>query len=167
MFLLMGMSILLGTIYYHRNYLCNKLKRFNNLTNEIVNQYPNDYYLYSLYKSLCIVTKRNYNDLYNHFTVVRINKFLFIKYINGGNVHTSICLIQSGPKKMLEYGYIDDQREDELFNILLGVNKDFSGHPEALLELGQQIRYKFYQEDEIILSGGAKNKNIEKIKKLV
>ena len=81
-------------------------------------------------------------------------KFVFIKYVRGGNLSLAILPIKSGPKSNLEYAYIDGKPELELVSALAGIKRDFSGHPEVVLEFGNHIRYKFMDQDECIIQRG-------------
>ena len=112
-------------------------------------------------------------DWYHLLTSIRSSRYLFVKYVNGGNISITILPVRNGPKSSLEYAYIDDERMDELVTILAGQSRDFSGQPQALLEFGDIIRYKFEGQDEVILQKSSesdnlkKQENIKKLKKLV
>jgi len=137
--------------------------------------YKEDFFLMALYKSICISIKCFLIDLYHYYTSFRSSRFLFVKYIYGGNINIQIISNRPGPKTYLEYGFIDEVRMDEVVSMLAGNNRNFSGHPESLFEFGNRIRYKFFDENEVIMESLSKGsdfkqkhkENIKKIKNLV
>jgi len=160
------------SLFLYRKPILKRIDKLNQLAKNFKNRNPSETWLFSYLKSLYLVLKCGLFDLYHVMTSFRTDKFTFIKYIQGGNICISIVKNKSGPKKNLEYGYINEIRMDEFILMMSGPNRDFYGCKEALLEFGNIIRYKFDQDDEVILNQyeGSENKkkeNYKKIKKLV
>jgi hypothetical protein len=159
-------------LWYYKPILV-KLKKFHQVAENFQIRNPSEMWLVSYAKSFQLVIRCYLFDMYHSMTSIHTKKFTFIKYIQGGNICVSIIPNKSGPKKNLEYGYIDGKRMDDLILMLAGQLRDFSGHNESLLEFGNTIRYKFESEPEVILyhREGSENKKIQenykKIKKLV
>ncbi len=157
-------------IYLKREVLQKKADNFSKL----VRSFKNESYGVALYKSTCIIIKCFFIDLYHSFTSYRASRFLFVKHFMGGNLSIVILPIHNGPKVSLEYAYIEGKRMDELVTMLAGPNRDFSGYPESLLEFGNHVRFKFAEQEEVILERSdfdEKNKknsdHLQKIKNLV
>jgi hypothetical protein len=146
-----------------------KVKKFNNLAKQYRDH--NKIGLIPSYgKAFYLVSKCTVIDLYQSYTSFYTRKFTFIKYIHGGNLYVSIISNKTGPKPTLEYGYIDEIRQDEIILMLSGINRDFSGVPDSLLEFGNTIRYKYSDQEEIKIisknqSGSENEKKLENIKK--
>ena len=143
--------ITIFTGIYHYKLLKKKYDKFFQLVRNYRREEPQTYYIQSLYKSFYLGMKCAIIDLYHYLTSVRLKNFIFIKHIHGGKLHISIIPIVNGPKKDLEYAYIDEVRSDAFVSDLYGINKNFSNCPESLLEFGNCIRYKFYDANEIII----------------
>ena len=159
-------------ILLYINPILKKIKKFHQLAKNFQNRNQSNYWVVSYLKSFYLICHCGLLDLYHIMTSFRTEKFTFIKYIQGGKICISIIDNKSGPKKNLEYGYIDQIPMDDLILMMAGPNRDFYGHKEALLEFGNHIRYKFDEDDEVILNqyDGSENKkkeNYNKIKKLV
>ncbi len=174
MLLISGIAIL-ATLYtfYHRKYISSKLSKLKSVAQGYKDRNPSHSWLFSYGKALFLVAKCACIDIYHSMTSFHTRRFTFVKYIQGGNICIAIIPNKNGPKSNLEYGYIDDVRMDELITFLSGAHRDFSGQPNALLEFGDKIRYKFENSEEvnIINSSGSENlkkdENCKKIKKLV
>lgn len=174
MLLISGIAIL-ATLYtfYHRKYISLKFSKLKSIAQGYKNTNPSHSWFFSYGKALFLVGKCACIDIYHSMTSFHTKRYTFVKYIQGGNICVAIIPNKNGPKSNLEYGYIDDVRMDELITLLAGTQRDFSGHPNALLEFGNKIRYKFEDKDEVNitnLSGSEnlkKDENCKKIKKLV
>ena len=171
---------LLGAFFmftlYHAPQIINKATKFKSLVSSFRNKEPKMYFIIAVIKAFMLICKCFCVDLYHSMTSFHTNKYLFIKYVHGGNTHLKISPVKNGPKKSLEYGYIDNVRNDDLLIILAGQQRDFSDCRDALFEFGNEIRYKFMDEDEICMKNEGidshlkKNKiteNLKKIKKLM
>jgi len=148
----------------------NKVKKFHNLAKQY-HEHNKINWISCYGKALYLVGKCEVIDLYQSYTSFYTKRYTFIKYIHGGNVYFSIIPNKTGPKPNLEYAYIDDVRQDQFVSILSGMNRNFSGAPESLLEFGDIIRYKYSDQDEIIItsknqSGSEKSKKMENTKKI-
>jgi len=174
LFTLSLVSLLLGV--YHRKNLKKRYDKFFQLVRNYRLEEPHTYYVQSLYKSFYLGMKCALVDLYHYLTSVRLKNFIFVKYVHGGKLHMSIIPIVPGPKKELEYAYIDEVRNDAFISSLYGMNKNFSNCPESLLEFGNCIRYKFYDANEIVLrdtgieneeNNKKKSDHLQKIKNLM
>jgi hypothetical protein len=148
-YIVLGLCACIG--YYYKDTIIRKSKKLNQLITNYKREEPNKWYIYYVTKSLKLILKCTYIDLINYLMTVRFKKYICIPFMYGGNLVMTVIRVNSGPKKDIEYGYIDEIREDELISCLAGVNRDFSGYPESLLEFGNTIRYKFFGEDEVIL----------------
>jgi len=153
------LTIICSHIVYYKSFYYKKIQKFSNLMDQYIYEDPDISYYNAFYKSINLVIKTNYYDLYQSYTSFKTKKYIFTKIFYGGNKTIIITPITTGPKKNLEYGYIDNKRMDNFFTFLLGINKDFSGYNKVLLEFGNEIRYKFMDEEEIKLS---EKGNIEK-----
>lgn len=160
-------TILIGSIvsgmFYYRKFLKRKYDKFFQLVRNYRMEEPQTYYITSLYKSVRLVIKCACIDTYHHFTSIKLSNYVFIKHVHGGALHLSIIPISNGPKPDIEYAYIDGVRNDEFVCYMYGINKNFSNCPESLLEFGNCVRYKIYDQAEVILNDG--NENVEKNKK--
>ena len=150
MIFVLGVLTLGVTVYYSRT-IYKKVNKFNSLVQQYRNRDTSTYLHTAIYLTLCLVVKCACVDIYHSITSYSTKKFVFIKYIQGGNLSLAILPIKFGPKPTLEYAYIDDIPELDLVVTLAGHKRDFSGHPEALLEFGKHIRYKFMDQDECII----------------
>jgi hypothetical protein len=136
---------------YHRTVIKKKIKKYNDLVQHFSYEDPTSYRIVCMYKATRLIVKCYLYDLYNYYTTFRTDRYMFIKVIHGGTTTFLITPVKKGPKHHLEYGYIDHVRQDSIFHAVMGVNKDFNGYPDVLLEFGNHIRYKFYGSEEIIL----------------
>jgi len=97
-----------------------------------------------------------------------MNGYSIVKYVVGGKYHSYIIPIRRGPKPELEYGYIDHVPMPEIISKLSGLQRDFNGHPEIVLLLGNHIRYKFSdQEEHVLLSSGNEMEKKENLNKII
>jgi hypothetical protein len=174
--IIVGIISIISTVYVLP--MCiNKGKKFNSLVNTYRQKDPSMYYIQAIWKAFMLVLKCVSIDIYRTMTSFHTNKFVFIKYVHGANMYVKIVPVKNGPKQELEYGYIDGERNDELITILAGQQRDFSGHPESLLEFGNVIRYKFDGEEEKCIGEDKGidlesqkikiNENLKKVKKLM
>jgi hypothetical protein len=165
----------LGMTAFYSKTIYRKLTKFKNLVQHYQNSDNTTRLPTAFYLALCLVIKCWCMDIYHGMTSFSTKKFVFIKYVQGGNLSLAILPIKSGPKSNLEYAFIDGKSEMDLVSSLAGLKRDFSGHPEALLEFGNHIRYKFMDQDECSIQRGCdseenaiKNKeNHRKIKNLM
>ena len=167
--------LLLSYTLYYQKEIRVKAKKFHSIAKNYKYQ-TRENWLICYGKSAYLVGKCGLIDFYNSCTAIYTKRFIFVKYIHGGNIYISIIPNKFGPKTNLEYGYIDEIRNDELLSTLAGMHRNFSGYHDALFDFGNTIRYKYEGQDEIILQnpnvlGGSenekKNDNLKKIKKLV
>ena len=170
-FVLGCISLGLGIYYY--KLIQSKTKKFNEL---VKNYRARNSLMMAIYLSVCVNIKCMFLDIYHYMSSFSSKKYVFVKYVQGGNLSLAILPIQSGPRPDLEYAYIDNERSDDIVVALMGHRCDFSGRPDALLEFGNHIRFKFLDQEECILvstgiESDEKNKkkqeNILKLKKLM
>jgi hypothetical protein len=144
----------LGVTAFYSKTIYRKLNKFKNLVEQYQKRDNTTRLPTAFYLALCLVIKCWCMDIYHGMTSFSTKKFVFIKYVQGGNLSLAILPIKSGPKSNLEYAYVDGKSEMDMVSCLAGLKRDFSGHPEALLEFGNHIRYKFMDQDECIIQRG-------------
>lgn len=173
MLIIFGLSIisLICTLYLYNkiNDIINQLKK---LAVNFNAKYTNEHWIISYIRAMYLKFRCMCLTLYHDYTSITTKKYNYVKYVHGGKIYINIIKNKNGPKPFLEYAYIDNVRMDELFTMLLGINREFSCNKEALFEFGSIIRYKFINEEEIeLISSGIENEkkieNLKKIKKLV
>lgn len=136
-------------IIENRQYISQKAKSFKSL----VNTYRNENYSYpqSVYKALSIVIRTNCLEFISNLTTIKDKQYSLVKLVHGGSIYMLPIHHRSGPKKMLEYAYFGEERNDLLFKMISGPHRDFNGHRDILFHLANRIRYKYINDEEIVL----------------
>jgi hypothetical protein len=166
--LLTGLTLIsLGVGFYYRHSINKDWNKYQSLVRSYQTQYPDMNLINAYIKALILIIKCKWIIIYQSYTSIVFPDYIVLKYVTGGKYQCCIIPIKRGPKPQLEYGYIDHVNNTELINQLSGIDHDFSSHPEFLLGLGNHIRYKFIDQDEIILEKkGNENKKQENLKKI-
>ena len=164
--LAVGVMVISLGLYYRKS-LTTDFNKYKTVVNTYRTQYPDMNRVVAYIKAILLILKCKWIMTYQSYTSVSIPNYTLVKYVTGGKYQCCVIPIQRGPKPQLEYGYIDHVPMTELFQVLCGIDHMFSGHSTFLLELGNHIRYKFSDQDEIVLEKeGNENKKKENLKKI-
>jgi hypothetical protein len=162
-----GIILVTGLLWKYKNTISLKCKKYKSLVRSYREQDPTMYFITACIKAFMLIIHCSLLSFYQSHTSITIPNYVLVKYVWGGKYYNHTIPIRKGPKPELEYGYIDHIPMTEVIGQLSGLQRDFSGHPEMLLEFGNHIRYKFADRDEIILSNtGNENEKKENLKKL-
>ena len=166
--LITGLTLItLGVGVYYRTSIKKDWNKYQSLVRSYRTQYPDMTVMFAYIKAILLILKCKWINMYQSYTSVVCSDYIILKYVTGGKYQCCIIPIKRGPKPQLEYGYIDQVNKTELINQLSGMDHDFSSHPDFLLELGNHIRYKFLDQEEMILEKkGNENKKQENLKKI-
>lgn len=121
----------------------------------------------SLFYASRLIYRREQLEHYSRISSVRENGMLFVKTVIGGTPQLLTFRIKNGPKPVLEYSYFDEKRNDKLFLLLAGPNRDFNGHSESLFLFGNEIRYKFMNQPEITIKSQSPHRSTTHLEKKI
>ena len=166
--LLTGLTLIsVGVGFYYRHSIKKDWNKYQSVVRSYRTQYPDMKLITAYIKALLLILKCKWIVVYQSYTSIVFTDYIVLKYVTGGKYQCCIIPISRGPKPQLEYGYIDHVNKTDLINQLSGMDHDFSSHPEFLLELGNHIRYRFMDQEEMILEKmGTENKKQENFKKM-
>jgi hypothetical protein len=120
----------------------------------------------SVFHAFRLVYRQRQYDHYSEISSVRHNNTVFVKVIVGGSPQIVTIRVKNGPKPVLEYAFFDNKRNDKLFLLLSGPNRDFNDSPEVLFLFGNEIRYKFMNRHEIAMKSENQNHTTESSREL-
>jgi len=146
------------------SYIKTKLSKFRKLVDSYREQGHS--LCSSLFYASRLVYRRRQLDHYSEISSVRHGNTLFIKTVVGGAPQILTFRLKSGPKPVLEYAYFDEKRNDKLFLVLSGPNRDFNNHPDVLFLFAHHVRYKFMNRPEISMKSEIRNHTIDSTRNL-
>lgn len=136
-------------VYKYFNKITTAYRKYNKLVSTFQYRYPDMWLVMAYIKALKLILYTKWILFYQYMTSVTLQQVTIVKYVIGGNYEYHLIKHRKGPRKHIEYAYIDEIPYTELVQSLAGIHNDFSGNHEWLLELGNCVRYKFYDEEEI------------------
>lgn len=166
--LITGLALISSCLgVYYSTSIKKDWNKYQSLVRSYRIQYPDMNFITAYIKAFLLIIKCKWIIMYQSYTSIVFSDYIVVKYVTGGKYQCCIIPIKRGPKPQLEYGYIDQVNKTDIINRLSGMNHDFSTHPEFLLELGNHIRYKFMDQEEMILEKrGNEIKKQENLKKI-